>query len=372
MKTRILHVVGGMNRGGVETWLMSVMRQKRDRISMDFLVHTAEPCVYDAEILELGGRIIPCLFPNCPWQYARRFYQIVDRFGAYDGVHSHVHHYSGYVLRLAERAGIPIRIAHSHNNTQSVETNRGLPRQWYLSLMKHWIEQHATLKLACSQSAAIDLFNDREYQILPYGVDLEPFQAPIDPHSIRRELGIPADAFVIGHVGRFDYQKNHPFLLRIMAEIVKRDRSAWLLLVGVGELRSQIEQIAEELGLSDRITFAGSRPDVPRLMREAMDMFVFPSHYEGLGLVLIEAQAAGLPCVVSDVIPAEVEIIPDLLDRQSISESASSWAETVLSRRNLAVPDALETVRQSSFNIQTAVGQLEKLYGEFALQEAIA
>jgi glycosyltransferase involved in cell wall biosynthesis len=371
MKTRILHVVGGMNRGGVETWLMSVMRQKRDRISMDFLVHTAEPCVYDAEILELGGRIIPCLSPNRPWQYAQRFHQIV-RSGAYDVVHSHVHHYSGYVLRLAEQAGVPIRIAHSHNNTQSVEMKRGLPRQWYLNLMKQWIEQHATLKLACSQSAAIDLFNDRDYQILPYGVDLEPFQAPIDSRSIRCELGIPSDAFVIGHVGRFDYQKNHSFLLRIMAEIVKRDRSAWLLLVGVGELRSQIEQIAEELELSDRVTFAGSRPDVPRLMRGAMDVFVFPSHYEGLGLVLIEAQAAGLPCVVSDVIPAEVEIVPGLLDRKSSSEPASSWAEIVLSRRNLTIPNALETVYQSSFNIQTAVDQLEKLYGEFALQEAIA
>src|SRR5208337_3468794 len=132
---RILQVVGGMERAGVETWLMHVLRQiDRDRFRMDFLVHTDHPCAYDEEIHSLGSKIIPCLRPSRPWTYARNFTRILREHGPYDVVHSHVHHFSGYVVRLAHRAGIPLRISHSHNDTTNLEARSGMIRHAYLSL----------------------------------------------------------------------------------------------------------------------------------------------------------------------------------------------------------------------------------------------
>jgi glycosyltransferase involved in cell wall biosynthesis len=370
---RILHVVGGMNRGGIETWLMHILRHiDRDRFQMDFLVHTNQPCAYDQEIRTLGSQIIPCPLNRLqPWNYAANFRRILQVYGPYDIIHSHVHHFSGYILRLAHNSGIPIRIAHSHNNTSWVEAKAKWHRRLYLDLMKAWIARYATLGFGCSRQAIADLFDftgntHLHRQILYYGIDLTSFQAPVDAVAVRSELGIPKDAFVIGHVGRFDPQKNHVFLLDIAAEVAKREPKMRLLLVGVGSLRSDIEKKIAQLGLSDRVIFAGSRPDVPRLMRGAMDVFVLPSLYEGLGLVLVEAQAAGLSCIFSDVIPEEADVVKPLVKRISLSESASTWAEAVLTAPNNASTltriDALNIVEKSAFNIEIGVKKLVKAY----------
>ena len=237
---RILHVVGGMNRGGLETWLMHVLRNiDREQYRMDFLVHGNTPLPYDAEIREMGSRIIPCPHPSRPWRYDRHFTRAVRAFGPYDIVHSHVHHFSGMVLRLARREGVLIRIAHSHNDTSPVDRRAGLPRRLYLRLMERWIARHATLGLACSPEAAVSLFGPRWGQdptrrILYYGIDLTPFTIPADRAAVRRELGLPERSFVVGHVGRFFPQKNHEFLLEIGAELAQVEPDVRLLLVGDG------------------------------------------------------------------------------------------------------------------------------------------
>jgi glycosyltransferase involved in cell wall biosynthesis len=369
---RILHVVGGMNRGGVETWLMHVLRHiDRDRFQMDFLVHSEKPCPYDDEARVLGSKIIPCLSPSKPWLYARNFKRILREYGPYDIVHSHVHHFSGYVLYLAKQAGVPVRIAHSHNHTSAIDAKAGLHRQLYLSLTKWSISWCSTVGLGCSCNAVADLFGaawktDTRWQVLDYGVDLKPFYDRVDSISVRAELGIPADAFVIGHVGRFETQKNHLFLLEIAAEVAKRERKMHLLLIGDGSLRSDIEQKVVQMGLSDRVTFAGNRSDVPRLMLKAVDVFLFPSLHEGLGLVLIEAQAAGLPCIFSDVVPEEADLVRPLLQRISLSKSASIWAEAVRSAKSdasaISQRDALAVVENTPFNIAASVKKLTEVY----------
>jgi len=203
-------------------------------------------------------------------------------------------------------------------------------------------------------------------RILYYGIDLTAFKNFVDPVAVRAELGIPTDAFVVGHVGRFAKQKNHVFLLDIAAEVAKREPRLYLLLVGDGSLRPEIEQKIAQLGLSDRVIFAGVRSDVPQLMLGAMDIFLFPSFYEGLGLVLVEAQAAGLPCIFSDVVPEEADVIKALTRRLSLSNSVSEWAELLLSQRHastaLTYPQAWELVEKSPFNVETSVKQLQKLY----------
>ncbi|PSB08400.1 glycosyltransferase [filamentous cyanobacterium Phorm 46] len=369
---RILHVVGGMNRGGIETWLMHVLRHiDRDRFQMDFLVHTTEPCPYDDEARSLGSKIIPCLDRSKPWLYARNFKRILREYGPYDIVHSHVHHFSGYVIWLAKQAGVAVRIAHSHNDTSSAESKAGLYRRLYLTLMEWWIARYATLGFGCSCKAAADLFQsfwekDRRWQILYYGIDLTPFREPVDAIAIRAELGIPPDAFVIGHVGRFAAQKNHLFLLEIAAEVAKREPKMRMLLLGEGSLRPEIEQKVSELELGDHIIFAGNRSDVPRLMLGAMDAFILPSLHEGLPVVGIEAQAADLPFILSDMITYEVDIVKPLVQRISLLQPASVWADAVLSSRNAASnivqADSLAILENSPFNITFSVHKITKIY----------
>lgn len=369
---RVLHVVGGMNRGGTETWLMHVLRHiDRQRIHLDFLVHSTTQAAYDAEIESLGSAIIPCPGHTRPLTYARNFRRILQQHGPYDIVHSHVHDYSGYVLHLADRAGVPVRIAHSHSDTTVVKAASGPIRRIYLRLMRHWIARHATLGLAASRQAADALFggdwqNWGDHRIMHCGIDLSPFQEPVDRGTIRAELGIPDDAFVIGHVGRFVDVKNHTLLIRLAAEVARQDAAMRLLLVGDGPLRPVIEQQVNEQGLSERVVFTGVRPDVPRLMRGAMDLFVLPSLYEGLGLVLIEAQAAGLPCIASDVIPEEADIVTPLVHRVALTQPLSAWTQAILKARDtgpgITQPDALQIIKRSPFNICASVNALTDLY----------
>lgn len=372
MVKRILHVVGGMNRGGAETWLMHVLRHiDRDQFQMDFLVHTEQPCAYDDEIRALGSRIIPCLHPSRPFSYARNLTKILRDCGPYDIVHSHVHHYGGHVLRIAHQAGVPMRIAHSHSDTSNVEARAGLPRRLYLALMSRWIATHATHGLAASRKAAAALYGpawegDPRWRILYCGIDLEPFAQPVDRDAVRQELNIPLDAFVVGHVGRFVEPKNHLFFVDIAAEIVKREPAAYFLLVGDGPLRTKIEEKVARMDLAEHFIFTGVRSDIPRLMLGAMDVFLFPSLYEGLGLVLVEAQAAGLPSVVSDVVPEEAAVIKPSVQSLSLAQSVPIWADAVLAQTkrgaSISQSDALKITEQSPFNIQRSVEQLVSVY----------
>ncbi len=369
---RILHVVGGMDRGGTETWLMHVLRHlDRDRFQMDFLVYTDQQYAYTDEIQALGGRILSCPTPAKPWLFAANFQKILRDNDPYDIIHVHVHLFSGYVLHLARQAGIGARIVHSHIDTSSIESTASWQRKFYNALMKWSIDKNSTAGLAASQMAAIDLFGsswkyDSRWQTLHCGVDLAPFSAPIETTNIRTQLGIPADAFVIGHVGRFESQKNHQFLIEIVAEIAKIEPNLRLILVGVGSLRAAIEEQVMQMGLSEKVMFLGTRPDVPQLMRSLMDVFLFPSRYEGLGLVLVEAQAAGLPCIFSDVVPPEADLVKPLVQRLSLAQSASDWAEIVLATQNdrclISQSDALDLVSATAFNINVSVRELTDFY----------
>jgi glycosyltransferase involved in cell wall biosynthesis len=371
----ILHVVSGMVRGGAETWLMHVLRHiDRDRLRMDFLVHTTDPCAYDEEIRALGSQIIPCPLHRWNlWSYATNFKQILHEYGPYDVVHSHLHHFSGYILRLARQAGVPCRIAHSHNDTSAQKAKTGLYRSLYYNITKRWISQNATMGLGCSYQATTDLFGsawktDPRWQVFYCGIDPTPFQQSVDAAVVRAEFKIPEDAFVIGHVGKFDQQKNHQFLVDIAVECVQREPKMRLLLVGDGLLRPEIEAKVQKVGLVDHVIFAGVRPDVPQLMGSVMDVFLLPSLHEGLPLVLLEAQAAGLPCLFSDVITEEVKVVKPLMRQLSLSKSASIWAEAILAMQQVKSENnqakAIMQIQQSPFNIQAGCKELEKLYLE--------
>lgn len=375
MALRILHVFGGMVKAGSETTEMQTLRLiDRDRFQMDFLVHTMQPCAYDDEIRALGSKIIRCNYPSLAWTYAFNLKQILRNYGPYDIVHSHIHHSSGYVLRIAQQVGVPIRIAHSHLDSSPSDAQAGIYRRFYLGLMKHWIARYANFGLSCSQKAAASLFGEAwdnlPCQVIYPARNLSPFHDCVDRVAVRAEFGIPADAFVIGHVGRFDPQKNHQFLIEIAAAVAQQEPKMRLLLIGEGSLRPDIEQKIKQLNLADHVIFAGLRSDVPRLMLGAMDVFLFPSFYEGLPSVIYEAQAGGLPCVLSDTITEEVTVVKPLLHRMALSQPALVWADVILAYRNtlprITQAEALRLIEQSQFNIQTRVKALENIYLQYA------
>jgi glycosyltransferase involved in cell wall biosynthesis len=367
--TRVLHIVGKMDRGGVESWLVQLLRHvDRSRVRMDVLVHSASPGALDGEARELGAEIINCPDPSRPVTYARNFLDVLRRGPGYDVVHSHVHHFSAFPLELARRAGVPVRVAHSHSDMSAVHRSAGPARQAYLGTARRLLRSVPTDRLAASTAAGRALFGpswtrNRRDRVVHYGIDVQRFHAALDSDALRRELGLPAGSLVVGHVGRFEREKNHAFLVDVMTDLSRRDENVVLLLVGTGSLHREIEELVAARGLGRRVLFAGPRSDVPDLMRGAMDAFLLPSFYEGLPIVGIEAQEAGLPCVFSDAVTRETSIVPGLTRYLPLGDP-ELWATAVLALRGRAGSSRSggTCLEGSSFDVRTCVDTLAGIY----------
>jgi glycosyltransferase involved in cell wall biosynthesis len=365
---RVLHIVGAMNHGGVETWLMALLRRAdRAEIAMDFLVHTDRVAAHDSEIAALDGRVIRCTRVHHP-AYVRDFDRTLCRYGPYDVLHSHVHYFSGVTTTLARQRGVRVRIAHSHSDTTIPETGAGPFRAAYRMLMRRGMFSSATHLVAASDPAASALFGNgwRDHpraKVIHCGVDFAPFTAAAGQRdTVRRELDIAPDETVLGHLGNFYAPKNHAFLCAIAALAQRSDPRVCVLCVGDGPLLEQTRSCLEQAGV--RAVFTGPRRDVARML-SAMDVFVFPSLYEGLGLALVEAQASGLPCVVSTGVPREAEVVDGLLKWLPLASGAELWAKAVLEavRKAERRPSlCLETVRRSFFSIESSFKSMRDIY----------
>ncbi|NLX95775.1 MAG: glycosyltransferase family 1 protein [Rhodopirellula sp.] len=370
---RVAQVLAGMAPGGIETWLVRVLRHiDRQRFQIDFITHPDGPCFYDEEVLLLGSRIIRCPSAKRAWAYGRALSRTFRREGGYDVVHSHLHHYSGFVLRIAARAGVPVRIAHCHSDTSAAQAGAGFLRRLYLNRTKRWIDRYATLGLSVSPAAGAALFStwnvDPRWRVLYCGIETDAFHATVDKQAFRRNLGLPPDALVIGHVGTFREPKNHVFLVEVAAAVMAREPRAHLLLVSDGPLRPAIESKVRQLGIADRTVFAGQVASTVSFLRGAMDVFVFPSLWEGLPLSVVEAQAAGLPCVISDVVTPDVIVAKAMVERLRLTAPVEQWAQAVL-RLLTQTPEAvcraaLIEVESSRFNLQSCVRTLEEIYAQ--------
>jgi glycosyltransferase involved in cell wall biosynthesis len=367
-RLRILHALGSLDPGGVEMWLLNVLRHiDRDRFQFDFCTFGSRPGLHAPVAEKLGSRVLRCPKGSNPWEFGSRFRRIL-REGRYDAVHSHVHFFSGAILRWAYAEGVPVRIAHSHTSQDDKAST--LARRFYRRVMKSWIDRYATHGLAASRLAAAQLFGedwrrDRRIQVVHCGIDLRPFEEAVAREEVRAGLGIPPDATVVGHVGRFVPAKNQRFFLEIASEISKRRRDIHFLLVGDGPLRPEIEEQAKAMGFNGNMHFAGSRTDVPRLMCGGMDIFVFPSIWEGLPVTLIEAQAAGLACVVSDRVTDEASVLPGQSIRLPLSARPADWAASALDalvggRKNREW--AAQTVGRTDFSVGRSASLLSNLY----------
>jgi glycosyltransferase involved in cell wall biosynthesis len=366
---RVLHIVGAMNHGGVESWLMALLRHAdRADIAMDFLVHTSQPAAYDVEIGGLGGRLLPCPSVHGPG-YLREFERALGSREPYDVLHSHVHWFSGVTTTLARRHGIRLRIAHSHSNSTLAETGAGAWRTAYRTLMRRGILASATHLLAASVPAACTLFGANwlevsRARVLYCGLDFAPFSAgdaARDREDVRRELGIAAHEIVLGHVGNFHAPKNQRFLVSIAACAAEQRAAVRVLCVGGGPLQQEVRMLFEQAGV--RAIFTGPRGDVPRLLR-AMDVFVFPSLYEGLPLAVVEAQAAGLPCVVSIGVTKEVEVVAGLIRWLPLAAGPRAWANAALASAGHAAvaAGALAALRNSAFDVASSFDRMRAIY----------
>jgi len=299
---RVLQALRVMNRAGIETWLMHLLRRfDRRQIAMDFLVQTEEPGAFDDEIRSLGARILPCITPSQPWRYSWNLRRILNGAEPYHVVHSHNYFFAGLDLKVAAQAGVPHRIAHMHPH-RDIAAGRPF-RSVYRSLMCYWIRSYSTCILAPSQ-ASLDAFSQyADCGATPRGVvwncvDLSAYREPVDKHEVRRRLGLPLDVPLIIYVARFAPHKNHLFLAAVADRLEELGvRAAFVVAGSDGEARREFEQrIAGRTNFSIFV----NEPDISPLLNCA-DLFLFPSSEEGFGTVAIEAAAAGLPVVASDL-----------------------------------------------------------------------
>jgi glycosyltransferase involved in cell wall biosynthesis len=370
---RVLHVLGAMDYGGIETWLMQVLRRiDPGEFRFDFCCLSGRPGIFSPEIRALGGQLFAYRIGlNLP-RFNAWFGRLLES-GRYDIVHSHVHKFSGYILRRASKAGIRGRIAHSF--TVSTRKRKPMPRALYEDLMDRLIQRYANLGLANSISSMTALFGgnwktDPRWRLLYCGIDLSPYRRPNDRRAALAMLGIPENATVIGHLGRLTPAKNHGFFLDVAKELQKRLEEAWFLIMGDGELRGFLEARVGREGLK-HVVLAGRMSDeaVTAGLRN-LDLMVFPSLREGLPQAIIEAQAAGLRCLCSENVTPEVVVNPGAVRFMSLDESPARWAESCLEMLRLPRLDrdsAVEGVRASHFNISESVSRLCGLYKELAL-----
>lgn len=336
---RILQVVTHMNRGGLETMLMNYYRHiDRTQVQFDFLTHRAYDGDYGEEIKELGGKIyhLPALNP-----FSKSYKKALSSFFAehpeYKIIHVHQDCLSGVILKVAKESGIRVRIAHSHNSNQDKDIKYPIKL-----LYRRVIPKYATDLMACGRDAGEWMFCGADFRILNNAIDAGLYTADYGKRILlRKQMGIEADEVVVGHVGRFSPPKNHAFLIDIFNQVKQIEPKARLLLVGndTGENADRIKEKVQALQLQDSVIFTGLRSDVADLM-QAMDVFVFPSLYEGLPVTMVEAQAAGLPCLISDKVPIACKVT-DLVQQIPLSAGAEAWA-------NAAMKAAKETVREDT------------------------
>ncbi len=348
-----------MHRAGLETMLMNYYRHiDRSQIQFDFLTHRPNKSDYDEEIISMGGKVYyaPRLYPQKYPKYFKWMKNFFAEHPEYKIVHSHIDTMSYLPLKAAKNAGVPIRIAHSHNT--SVDKDFKYILKMYFKMR---INSVATNRLACGYEAGKFLFGNRHFDVIPNAVEAEKFYFNQQIRDKKRaELDLE-NKFVVGHVGRISYQKNHKFLIKIFNEILKKEPNSILLLVGVGDKEQEVRTQVNELGLTDKVKFLGNRSDVSELY-QAMDVFVLPSLFEGIPVVGVEAQFADLPCIFSDNTPSEVKF-NHKTKFIGLDKSPEVWSNEVISvSNNTSRTNNREDIINSRYDIKTAHTILENYY----------
>lgn len=353
---RILQVYPQLNNAGTEMVIMNLYHNiNREEIQFDFLVQ--RPGELDDHIREMGGKIF---YIDKIGNYKKKVFAFFKGHQEYRVVHTHTHREMGVILKMAKKADIPYRIAHSHNFRGDLP---GIVK--YYKVFSSWaIEQNATNFLACSTEAAEWLYPRKNQQAVIWNnaIDINAF---IFNETTRREyrnqLGIPDSAKVICHVGRFAEQKNHVRIIGILNELMEEHEDIYGILVGTGPLLNKIKAMAK----CNRVIFLGNRKDVPKILCAA-DLFLFPSLYEGLGIVAVEAQASGIKCIASVNVPSSADIGIGTFEQVKLKESNEIWKKRILKGfEEYSLQKRIELSQKaldSKYNISAIAENVERFY----------
>lgn len=368
---RVLVLDTVMDRGGAETMMMNYLRHfDREKITYDFLVNRDYHAAYEDEIESLGSRIYRMcpMYPQYFERYKREFRDFLRQHPEYTVIHSNLEERSYFPLRVAAEQGVPVRIAHAHNRPVGFDLKSVFREYFRMRLPKY-----VTHMFACGTEAGDWLFGKQNRgKVIQQRNAIDTAQYRYDPQvaaQVRQEFGVTdSNTFVLGHVGRFFPQKNHVFLVDIFAELHKQHPNSVLWLVGGGELndelKNQIRAKVDELGLHDSVRFLGVRSDVYRLL-QGMDSFILPSLYEGLPVTMIEAQAAGLPCTISDRVPRQCDVTGNV-QVVGLEDAPQTWAARVLNQHHQSLgadrSAGAGVVAKQGFDIQSNAEWLQQFY----------
>ena len=363
---RVLHVLGTTNLGGAESRIMELYRCiDRNQVQFDFLIHTREDGHYSEEIRSLGGHIysLPRFKIFNMAEYRKAIHTFFKEHTEFSVVQGHMTSTAAIYLPIAKqeygRRSMPL-ITAAHARSAGVDKGlKGLATR----ILRLPLKNRADYLFTCSKEAGIAVYGARAVRegrvwTIPNAIDAQRFSFQ---QKVRDELGIQ-DKFVIGHVGRFGFMKNHTYLVDVFAKICETRKDAVLVMIGQGELEETIREKVKSLGLEDRAYFLGNRYDVEKYY-QAFDYFVFPSTFEGLPGSVAEAQAAGLHCLVSDKVTREVALT-DLVAYRSIEEDSGLWAEEILGNAQAALvrEDMREAIAQKGFDVRSQAVQMAEFY----------
>lgn len=358
---RILHVVTSMDYAGIETLLMSIYRNiDRTKIQFDFLVHSQEIGDYEEEILNLGGRIYRVNKINVIRirDYENQLFEFFIKHPEYNIVHSHLNTFSKHVLKAAEKANVKFKIAHSHASMPPISIKTII--KW---ISKQNLNKYADYKFSCSKKASQWLYGTTD-NVTYFRNSINTKEFVFNPklrNQVREDLELEGNTLLVGHVGNFFKIKNHDFIIKVFEKLKEKEKNSKLLLIGSGEYKKTIIHLAKRIGIEEDIIFLGSTDKVNEYM-QAMDVFIFPSHREGLGMVTIEAQAAGLRIVASENIPRETQVTP-LITYISLKEDIEVWVDTLLDANTKETrQDTSEMIISEGYDIEKNVQFLERFY----------
>ena len=358
---RVLQVYPQMNNAGTEKVIMNLYENiDTSKVQFDFLVEKEGDI--DEVIRKMGGKMF-YLYSENKKQYFNNLVSFFRQHPEYRIVHTHTHARMDTVLKAAKKCGIPCRIAHSHNARNDLPPYAAVIK----GLTSIPMECRANYFFACSENAARWLFPHRtkECKILYNGIKLKNYVFNMEiRQAVRKKLQIHENEFVMIHVGRFAKQKNHEYLIKILEAYSKKFGGNWkTLLVGEGPLKDDVKRQLDEKGLSEQAIFMNNRTDVNELL-SAADMFVFPSLHEGLGIVVVEAQTNGLPCIVSDAVPQEADMNIGLMHTLSLKKTPERWAEFINEKRvDVSTRNNYEErIMTGKYNIETIGLDMQQFY----------
>lgn len=370
---RILHVLGTTQLGGAESRIMDLYRHvDRERVQFDFLVHTGGEGFFDKEIRELGGRIfrVPRFRFYNYFSYKKAVKNFFEENHEFRAVQGHITSTAAIYLPVAKRAGIPLIIAHA----RSAGVDKGI-KGVLTRLLRRNLSKKADFLFTCSELAGISVFGRKAVEagktvFVPNAIDCEAFEYDgLRRGKMREELGL-SGKYVIGHVGRFHYAKNHEYLLQVFAALCKKGEKEYaLLLLGEGGGMEAAKKQAEDLGISDRVLFAGNKRNVYDYY-QAMDYFVYPSRFEGLPGTVVEAQVSGLRCLMSDSICTEV-MATELVHAMSIQDAPERWAEYIVDTQDYERSGRREQMEKAGFDVKAQARVMTRFYETGKFEEVL-